>query len=91
MYQLRRGNKPLKFGRTEKVVSLNWASLLTSLVVALLTWAGVELIPQLEQSGGKVAMVAGLVAQVIPMVIAYLRNNKDLVIEDKKLDPVKKK
>jgi hypothetical protein len=91
MYQLRRGSKPLKFGRTEKAVSLNWASLLTSLVVTLLTWAGVELLPQLENYGGTVALIAGIVSQVIPIVVAFLRNNKDLTYEDKKLDTPKGK
>jgi hypothetical protein len=90
MFQLRRGNQPLKFGRTEKAVSLNWASLATSLVVTLLTWAGVELIPQLQEYGGTVALVAGFVAQIIPIIVAFLRNNKDIVYEDQKLDPPKK-
>jgi hypothetical protein len=91
MYQLRRGKKPLSFGRVEAKTSLNWASLVTSLIVALLSWAGAELLPQLDQYGGTVAMVAGLVAQLIPMVVQLLRNNQDVTLEDKKLDSPKKK
>ena len=91
MFQLRQGKKPLSFGRVEAKTSLNWASLTTSLLVAILSWAGAELLPQLSEYGGTIGAVAGLIAQISPMLIALLRNNKDVTLADKKLDPPKKK
>lgn len=77
------GNKPFVFGAVEKKVALNWASLLTSLAIAVVSWAGVELVPQLQEYGGVVGVVAGVTAQFIPIVVMYLRNNKNVVIEPK--------
>ncbi len=80
------GKKAFKFGKVEAKASLNWVSLGISLSVAVLTWAGAELIPQLTDESGVIGMVAGLAAQVIPMLVMYLRNNNDLKIEDKTKD-----
>ncbi len=82
------GKKAFKFGMVEAKASLNWASLATSFAVAVLTWAGVELIPQLIEVRGEsstIGVIAGLVAQAIPMIVMYLRNNKDVEV-----DPAKK-
>lgn len=89
MYKMTQGRGSLKFGDTEKRISLNWASLVVSIVVAILTWVGVEAAPHLEQYGGWIAGVAGLAAQLIPVIIAYLKSNKDLTF-DKPVDPSKK-
>jgi hypothetical protein len=80
MIQQIRGNKPLKFGSVERKASLNWHSLLISLVIAVLTWGSTELVPQLQEYGGTIATIAGLVAQAIPMVILWLRNNQDMTV-----------
>lgn len=77
------GNKSLKFGSAERKLTLNKTSLLTSLAVAVLTWASVELIPDLSDESGWIGAVAGLAAQAIPMVIMYLRSNKDVTVEPK--------
>jgi hypothetical protein len=77
------GKKAFQFGLVEAKASLNWVSLATSFAVAVLAWAGAELIPQLSDESGLLGTVAGFAAQVIPMVIMYLRNNKDLKIEPK--------
>jgi hypothetical protein len=59
--------------------------LATSLAIAVLTWASAELIPQLTIQSGKIGIIAGLVAQAIPMIVMYLRNNQDIeVISSKK-------
>lgn len=81
---MKQGNKPFKFGSVERKASLNWASLGTSLAVAILTWTSQEFIPELESNyEGAIAVIAGLTAQVIPMIVLYLRNNKDLKVEEK--------
>jgi hypothetical protein len=76
------GNKSLKFGSVERKLTLNKASLLTSLAVAVLTWAGVELIPQLSDESGWVGAVAGIASSAIPILIMYLRNNKDVTVDE---------
>lgn len=81
------GKKAFKFGAVEAKASLNWASLATSFLVAILTWAGVELIPQLVEWQGDssvIGVIAGLVAQAIPMIVMYLRNNKDVIVDPSK-------
>lgn len=77
------GNKSLKFGTAERKLSLNKTSLLTSLAVAVLTWAAAELIPQLIDEPGTWGVIAGLAAQALPMIIMYLRSNKDVTVEPK--------
>jgi hypothetical protein len=78
------GNKSLKFGNAERKLTLNKTSLLTSLAVAVLTWASVELIPDLSDESGRVGVAAGIAAQVIPMIIMYLRSNKDVTVDQPK-------
>jgi hypothetical protein len=90
MFQLRQGKKSMKFGRVELLTSVSKASLLTSFAIAMLTWVAVELLPNIDAESGWVSVAAGLAAQIIPMVIMLLRNNKDITIEDKKIDPPKK-
>lgn len=75
------GKGSLKFGAAEKRISLNWASLAVSLAVAALTWFGMEAAPKLEEYGGIVATLAGLAAQLIPVIVAYLKSNKDLIVD----------
>lgn len=81
------GKKSLKFGKVEAKASLNWQSLLISLVVALLSWISAELVPYLSEYGGTIAVVSGLFAQIIPVLVLWLRNNQDLVIDNKKSPP----
>lgn len=86
MFKLVSGRGSLKFGSAEKGLSLNWASLAVSLVIATLTWFGVEAVPDLQERGGAIAAIAGLVAQLIPVIVMYLRSNKDITF-DKPVSP----
>lgn len=76
------GNKSLKFGSVERKLTLNKASLLTSLAVAVLTWAATDLIPQLSDESGWIGAVAGIASSAIPILIMYLRNNKDVIVDE---------
>lgn len=79
------GNKSFKFGTVERKASLNWTSIGISFLIAVLTWFGTDLIPQLaELHSGWISAIAGVSAQIIPMVILYLRNNIDLKTEEPK-------
>lgn len=84
MYKVFRGKKAVSFGVAEKAITLNWKSLGISLSIALITWAGAHLIPSLQEVGGIVGAIAGLIAQASPMILLWLRSNQDLTV-DKKL------
>lgn len=83
MFKMVRGKSTLKFGKAEAKLSLNWKSLSISLLVAILGWVSADLIPALTEHEGYVSVIAGILAQIVPMVILYLRDNSDIVLEDK--------
>jgi hypothetical protein len=83
MIKQEKGNKALKFGEAEKTLSLNWHTLALSLTAATLTWAATHLVPSLQEQGGILASLSGLLALVVPVLLAWLRNNQDLTVDRK--------
>jgi len=81
MIKQEKGNKPLKFGNVEKSLALNWQVLAVSVSVAICTWVGSEVVPALAEYGGTLASLSGLLAMVLPGVLAFLRNNQDLTLD----------
>jgi hypothetical protein len=73
----------MKFGEAEKSLALNWPTLAVSLSVASLAWVGTHLVPALESYGGALASLSGLLSLLVPVLIVWLRNNSDLLVDRK--------
>jgi hypothetical protein len=81
MYKIVRGKNSREFGQVEWMMSLNWSSLINALLVTLLGWLGAEALPVLAEhqvlSGGAL----GVVSMLIPVILNYLRDNRDIAVE----------
>jgi hypothetical protein len=83
VFKVNRGRGVGKFGKTEKALTLNKTSLAVSFAIAVLTWVTTSLVPELQDESGALGAAAGILAQVAPMLILWLRSNKDIAADIK--------